>query len=76
MTRSRKPRSGKTRWRKSSSSGESSECVEVRAVAGWVEIRESDLPEVVVRTTPRKWAAFVLGVKAGEFDRYGDPSRP
>ncbi|MEU9076898.1 DUF397 domain-containing protein [Kitasatospora sp. NPDC004745] len=59
-------------WRKSSSSGESNECVEVRAAGGLVEIRESDRPETVVRTTPRKWAAFVRGVKAGEFDPYAD----
>ncbi|WP_030241161.1 DUF397 domain-containing protein [Streptomyces sp. NRRL S-350] len=63
-------------WRKASASGESTDCVEVRAAGGLVEIRESDRPEVVVRTTPRKWAAFVRGVKAGEFDRYGDPARP
>ncbi|MEU4119317.1 DUF397 domain-containing protein [Kitasatospora sp. NPDC028055] len=63
-------------WRKASASGESTDCVEVRASGGMVEIRESDLPEVVVRTTPRKWAAFVRGVKAGEFDRYADFTRP
>ncbi|MBV6700601.1 DUF397 domain-containing protein [Kitasatospora aureofaciens] len=59
-------------WQKSSASGEANECVEIRAADGLVEIRESDLAEVVVRTTPRKWAAFVRGVKAGEFDRYCD----
>ncbi|MFD5465575.1 DUF397 domain-containing protein [Kitasatospora sp. NPDC127059] len=63
-------------WRKASASGESTDCVEVRARGGLVEIRESDRPDVVVRTTPRKWAAFVRGVKAGEFDRYADPARP
>ncbi|MFI2608124.1 DUF397 domain-containing protein [Kitasatospora sp. NPDC018619] len=63
-------------WRKASVSAESSDCVEVRATGGLVEIRESDRPEVVVRTTPRKWAAFVRGVKSGEFDRYADFSRP
>ncbi|MEU3566967.1 DUF397 domain-containing protein [Kitasatospora sp. NPDC036755] len=66
-----------SRWRKATASGESTDCVEVRAGAGGlVEIRESDRPEVVVRTTPRKWAAFLRGVKSGEFDRYGDFSRP
>ncbi|MFE5580550.1 DUF397 domain-containing protein [Kitasatospora sp. NPDC056531] len=63
-------------WRKSSASGESADCVEVRATGGLVEIRESDRPEAIVRTTPRKWAAFVRGVKAGEFDRYADFTRP
>lgn len=63
-------------WRKASASGENGECVEVRAAGGLVEIRESEWPEVIVRTTPRKWAAFVRGVKAGEFDRYGDFGQP
>ncbi|MER7751505.1 DUF397 domain-containing protein [Kitasatospora sp. NPDC097643] len=65
-----------SRWQKSSSSGEANECVEIRAADGLVEIRESDRADVVVRTTPRKWAAFVRGVKAGEFDRYGDFGAP
>ncbi|MFJ8473986.1 DUF397 domain-containing protein [Kitasatospora sp. NPDC094011] len=63
-------------WRKASASGESGDCVEVRASGDLVEIRESDRPDVVVRTTPRKWAAFVRGVKDGEFDRFADLPRP
>ncbi|MFE2041554.1 DUF397 domain-containing protein [Streptomyces sp. NPDC059477] len=31
-------------------------------------MRESDSPEVIVTTTPAKLAAFLAGVKAGEFD--------
>ncbi|MEV7211998.1 DUF397 domain-containing protein [Kitasatospora cineracea] len=59
-------------WQKSSFSGSSNECVEVRTMDGMVEVRESDTGEVVVRTTPRKFALFLEGVRAGEFDHHGD----
>ncbi|MEV8322399.1 DUF397 domain-containing protein [Kitasatospora sp. NPDC058397] len=55
-------------WQKSSFSSSSENCVEVRAVAGLVELRESDEGEVIVRTTALKFAAFLQGAKAGEFD--------
>ncbi|MGV9265490.1 DUF397 domain-containing protein [Kitasatospora sp. NPDC003701] len=58
-------------WQKSSYSGESNECIEVRAAEGAVELRESETGDVVISTTPRKWAAFLLGAKAGEFDHVG-----
>ncbi|KAB1982374.1 DUF397 domain-containing protein [Streptomyces populi] len=35
-----------------------------------VRIRETSDPENVVTTTRRKWDAFVLGVRAGEFDHF------
>lgn len=57
-------------WQKSSLSGESNECLEVRTADDMVEIRDPDTGDVIVRTTPRKWAAFLLGVKAGEFDHF------
>jgi hypothetical protein len=59
-------------WQKSSYSGASDNCVEVRTVNGLVELRESDDGEVIVRTTPLKFAKFLQGVKAGEFDHHGD----
>ncbi|GAA0414422.1 DUF397 domain-containing protein [Streptomyces luteireticuli] len=37
---------------------------------GQVYLRENLHPEKVVITTERKWDAFVLGVKAGEFDHF------
>ena len=37
---------------------------------GMIHIRETRQPEVVAVTTPEKWEAFVLGVKAGEFDHF------
>ncbi|MFG2843146.1 DUF397 domain-containing protein [Kitasatospora sp. NPDC048296] len=59
------------KWQKSSYSGATNECVEVRTVDGVVELRESDDGDIVVRTTPAKFAMFVQGIKAGEFDHHG-----
>ncbi|MGW3227480.1 DUF397 domain-containing protein [Kitasatospora sp. NPDC001095] len=55
-------------WQKSSYSAANSECVEVRAADGVIELRESDEGDVIVRTTVRKFAAFLQGAKAGDFD--------
>ncbi|WP_406200754.1 DUF397 domain-containing protein [Kitasatospora sp. NBC_01560] len=57
-------------WQKSSPDGASDECLEVRTADGMVEIRDPDTNDIVVRTTPAKWEAFLLGVKAGEFDHF------
>ncbi|MCX5397997.1 DUF397 domain-containing protein [Streptomyces sp. NBC_00102] len=58
------------RWRKSSksSNAEGADCLELARVQGEIWLRESDSPEVVVRTTPAKLRAFLGGVKDGEFD--------
>lgn len=37
---------------------------------GMIYIRETEEPDIVAITTPAKWDAFVLGVKAGEFDHF------
>ncbi|MFF4925458.1 DUF397 domain-containing protein [Kitasatospora xanthocidica] len=55
-------------WQKSSFSEASSNCVEVRAREGLVELRESDDAHVIVCTTSLKFAMFLQGAKAGEFD--------
>ncbi|WP_030055506.1 MULTISPECIES: DUF397 domain-containing protein [Streptomyces] len=55
-------------WQKSSYSGSNSDCVEVRAVDEVIELRESDEGDVIVRTTAPRFAAFLRGAKAGEFD--------
>lgn len=55
-------------WRKSSYSEQSGNCLELAVVDGQVLLRESDEPDVVVRTTRAKLAAFLAGAKAGEFD--------
>jgi hypothetical protein len=61
------------KWQKSSFSGAHNNCVEVRTADGLVELRESEDGDVIVRTTPVKFAKFIQGVKAGEFDHYADP---
>ncbi|MFF2148561.1 DUF397 domain-containing protein [Kitasatospora sp. NPDC058190] len=55
-------------WQKSSYSAANDDCVEVRAVVGLIELRESDEGNVVIRTNGLKFAAFLQGAKAGEFD--------
>lgn len=59
------------KWQKSSfSSGDSPQCLETAMVAGEILLRESDDPDVIVKTTPEKLAAFILGIKNGEFDHF------
>ncbi|MFJ8472189.1 DUF397 domain-containing protein [Kitasatospora sp. NPDC094011] len=57
-------------WQKSSYSGASSECVEVRAANGAIELRESDEGHFILRTTHAALAALLQGAKAGEFDHH------
>jgi hypothetical protein len=55
-------------WVKSSLS-ESGQCVEVAITAEWVALRNSYNPSgPVVAFTQEEWAAFVGGVRLGEFD--------
>ncbi|MFI6846053.1 DUF397 domain-containing protein [Kitasatospora sp. NBC_00085] len=61
-------------WQKSSYSSANDECVEVRTVAGLVQLRESDDADVIVHTTPTKFAALLQGIKAGEFDHHAAPT--
>jgi len=57
-------------WTKSSfSSGNTDNCVEARLTEGGVEVRHSKHPDVLTITyTSDEWAAFLDGVKGGEFD--------
>ncbi|MFH8471170.1 DUF397 domain-containing protein [Streptomyces sp. NPDC018000] len=58
-------------WQKSSFSGGGGEqCVEVARHAEEILVRESDDPRVVTRTSRSKFAAFIQGIKAGEFDHF------
>ncbi|MFD3481877.1 DUF397 domain-containing protein [Streptomyces sp. NPDC058665] len=60
-------------WQKSTFSGEANGCVYLAtADDGTIKLRESDDPDVIVTTTPEKLRAFILGVKAGEFDHFAD----
>ena len=55
-------------WRRASFC-HAGECVEVAGHDGMVWIRSSSEPELgTIRYSPAEFAAFVAGVKAGEFD--------
>ncbi|MFD0277792.1 DUF397 domain-containing protein [Kitasatospora sp. NPDC127111] len=60
-------------WQKpSTGTQDGGNAVEVRVRAdGMIEIRESDDPDTVVVTTQKKFALWLQGVKAGEFDHFG-----
>ncbi|MFF2045589.1 DUF397 domain-containing protein [Kitasatospora sp. NPDC058170] len=56
-------------WPKSSSGpGEEPPALEITSDGELVHLRESDAPDTVVTTSKAKLRAFLLGVKAGEFD--------
>ncbi|MEU6969773.1 DUF397 domain-containing protein [Kitasatospora aureofaciens] len=55
-------------WQKSSYSGSTENCVEVRRTDGAIELRESDKAHTILRTTPAALADLLHGFKAGEFD--------
>ncbi|MFJ2111305.1 DUF397 domain-containing protein [Streptomyces sp. NPDC087850] len=58
-------------WQKSSYSGDGNGCVHLAAADdGSIKLVESDDPKVIVTTTPAKLHTFILGVKAGKFDRF------
>lgn len=55
-------------WHKSSASGQSN-CVEVAHQPGCVLVRDSKAREAApLRFTQEEWAAFLAGVRRGEFD--------
>ncbi|MFJ4096931.1 DUF397 domain-containing protein [Kitasatospora sp. NPDC089913] len=55
-------------WQKSSFSGASNECVEVRIGSGLVELRESDDGDTILRTTPAAFANLLRTIKADRLD--------
>jgi hypothetical protein len=54
-------------WQKSSFSEGNGNCLETASHDGDVLVRESDDPEVMVRTTPRALRDFLSDVKSGAF---------
>ncbi|WP_328955194.1 DUF397 domain-containing protein [Kitasatospora purpeofusca] len=57
-------------WRKSSFSGASNECVEVRPSDSHIELRESDDGGIILRTTAAAFADLLHAIKAGELDHH------
>jgi len=58
-------------WAKSTASGNAS-CVEVAMTDNAVLVRDTkDRQGPVLRFTAREWAAFLIGVRNGEFDLNG-----
>jgi hypothetical protein len=59
-----------TSWIKARSSGGTGDCLELRAHAGGIEVRDSKAGESgpVLRFTPAEFAAFLDGARHGEFD--------
>ncbi|MGW8570747.1 DUF397 domain-containing protein [Streptomyces niveus] len=57
-------------WQKSSFSGgdDNQDCIELAEADGQILLRESDAPGTIITTDRAKLRAFLLGVKAGEFD--------
>lgn len=62
--------SSEIKWQKSSKSSGGAQCIELAEAAGEILVRESDDPNVILKTTPAKLRAFIQGVKAGEFDHF------
>jgi Domain of unknown function (DUF397) len=64
---------GQPKWVKSSLSFANGNCVEVMVFDdGSADVRNSRKPEEgVLHFTPGEWAAFIGGVRNGEFDRFG-----
>ncbi|WP_030021085.1 DUF397 domain-containing protein [Streptomyces monomycini] len=58
-------------WQKATDDESAPEYIEVAFGAdGDVHLRTNTEPDNIVTTTRVKWDAFVLGVKAGEFDHF------
>jgi Domain of unknown function (DUF397) len=55
-------------WQRARSCG-NGECVEVASDGDAIVIRDSKNPALNLRYTRQEWRAFVLGVKAGDFDK-------
>ena len=59
---------GGVQWRKSTKSNPSGNCVEAGPLADGVAVRNSRFPDgPALVFTEAEWAAFVLGVKEGDF---------
>lgn len=58
-------------WHKSSHSGAAGHCVEVAETPASIYVRDSkDAAGPMLRFGSPEWAAFIEGVRGGEFDRH------
>ncbi|GAA3878185.1 hypothetical protein GCM10022243_48580 [Saccharothrix violaceirubra] len=57
------------RWRKSTRSGSTSDCVEVSRSEGQAGIRDSKRPGPELAFTPGGMDAFLAAIRGGNFDR-------
>jgi nitrogen fixation-related uncharacterized protein len=59
-------------WQKSSFSGNAANCVYVRNDRdGTLNLRESDVPDTILATSPATFGTFIRAAKAGQFDHIG-----
>ncbi|MBO2459254.1 DUF397 domain-containing protein [Actinomadura violacea] len=57
------------KWRKSSYSGGTGECVELAELAAKIGVRDSKAPDAgCLSFSPDVWAAFVADVRSGQYD--------
>ncbi|WP_343234876.1 DUF397 domain-containing protein [Streptomyces sp. S4.7] len=61
-----------TQSRASFSGGGGEQCVEIAELNGDILMRESDAPNTITTTSRAKFAAFIAGVKSGEFDHFAN----
>lgn len=62
---------GLTHWQKAVRSAGNGQCVEVASVQSMIAIRDSKNPaQPALLYTTGEWAAFIDGVKKGEFDHF------
>ena len=55
-------------WKRSSRcAADSPQCVEVSVDGSMIFLRDSKAPDSLLTFTREEWAAFVAGLKAGEF---------
>jgi hypothetical protein len=57
------------RWARARTGCYEADCVEVAGLpGGYIGVRDSKSPGIVLRFTPAEWAVFIGGAKAGDFD--------